>query len=258
MLLVLSACQPDAPALPVADPVTGTLSATASGLVASAIPVPTLTSMPEPTSTLMATPVPSALPTLTPGASPTASAVPTYAILRGQVLPERANCRYGAGAMYLYKYGLVGGSNLEVIGRNELGSWILIRAIGGTNSCWVKASLMELRGDVLSLEPFDPHVILPWSPYYRQVTGVQAWRDGSMVIVEWHTLPLRAGDQADPVRYVVEAWVCRDGELVFDPVGVNFPRAEILDEPGCRAPSHGRVLAAEKHGYTLPVEIPWP
>ncbi|HLF89379.1 MAG TPA: hypothetical protein VI451_10560 [Anaerolineales bacterium] len=33
--------------------------------------------------------------------------------------------------MYLYKYGLVGGSNLEIIGRTDLGDWVLIQAIGG-------------------------------------------------------------------------------------------------------------------------------
>jgi hypothetical protein len=32
----------------------------------------------------------------------------------------------------------------------------------------------------------------------------------------------------------------------------------LLDEPGCSEPSHGRVFAVEKHGYTDPVTIIWP
>jgi len=32
----------------------------------------------------------------------------------------------------------------------------------------------------------------------------------------------------------------------------------VVDEPGCTEASHGRITAAEKHGYTKFVEIPWP
>ena len=61
-----------------------------------------------------------------PTATPTLPVTPTYTILRGEVI-ERSNCRYGPGAPYFYKYGLVVGCNLEIIGRNDLGTWILIR-----------------------------------------------------------------------------------------------------------------------------------
>ena len=32
----------------------------------------------------------------------------------------------------------------------------------------------------------------------------------------------------------------------------------VQDEAGCQQPSHGLLYAVEKHGYTAPVEIPWP
>jgi hypothetical protein len=32
----------------------------------------------------------------------------------------------------------------------------------------------------------------------------------------------------------------------------------VIDEAGCRLPSHGHIFLAEKHGYVGPVEIPWP
>ncbi len=216
-----------------------------------------------PTSTASATALPTDTPTVTATHTftPTASVTPTYAILRGKVIPERANCRYGPGAIYLYKYGLVGGSNLEIIGRNQLGTWVLIQAIGGDNPCWVKGELMEINGDVVSVEPVDLHIVQAWSPYYAPLTNVTAKRDEenlSKVTVFWSPLVLRAGDDAEQVPYVIEAWVCQDGEIVFTSIGAYQAVAEVIDEPGCEEPSHARILAAEKHGYTKPVEIPWP
>lgn len=210
------------------------------------------------------TPIPiataSPTPTLTPSPSLTATAsiTPTYAILRGKVLPERANCRYGPGAPYLYKYGLVGGSNLEIIGRNDLGTWLLIQAIGGTNPCWVKAELMEVKGDIMAVEPLPPEVIQAWSPYYPPLSAVSAVRENDMVTVLWSPLVLRAGDDSEQVPYVLEAWVCQEGKLVFMPVGAYQTAAQVRDEAGCADASHGRVLAAEKHGYTRPVQVDWP
>ena len=186
---------------------------------------------------------------------PSPSVTPTYAILRGEVL-VRANCRYGPGAPYLYKYGLVPGSNLEIIGRTDTGSWILIQAIGGNNPCWVKATLMEVKGDVMDVQP--TYIPLPPSPYYGPLKGVSARRDGNMVTVFWSPLSLRAGDNSEQTPYVIEAWVCNEGKIVFTPVGAYGSAVEIPDEIGCSEPSHGRITAAEKHGYTPFVEIPWP
>jgi hypothetical protein len=224
-----------------------------SSPVASATRLPTetstATSPPAPTPTLTATPTP------TPTNLPTATPVPTYVNLRGEVL-VRSNCRYGPGAPYLYKYGLVAGSNLEIIGRTDLGTWILVRAIGGNNPCWVKASLMDVKGDVMNVEP--TYMPLPPSPYYGPPSGVSAQREGNEVHVSWNPINLRAGDDQAAASYVVEAWVCQAGQLLFTPVGSYYPSATVLDEPGCSQPSHARLLGAEKHGYTRAVEIPWP
>jgi hypothetical protein len=203
-------------------------------------------------------PTPSSSPSPTPTKSSTPTITPTYSILRGQVIPERVNCRYGPGASYLYKYGLVGGSNLEIIGRIKNGSWILIQAIGGDNPCWVKADLMDIRGEIFSVKPVSQDLIQAWSPYYPPLTGVSAVREGSKVTIFWHPLILRAGDDAEQVPYIIETWTCQDGEIVFIPYGAFQTAVEITDETGCDDPSHGQVLAAEKHGYTRPVEIQWP
>jgi hypothetical protein len=187
--------------------------------------------------------------------TPTLTMTPTFAILRGEVL-VRANCRYGPGAPYLYKYGLVAGSNLEIIGRTDAGTWILVQAIGGNNPCWMKASLMDVKGDVMGVRPTT--IPLPNSPYYGPLKRVSARRDGDIVTVFWSPLSLRAGDDSEQTPYVIEAWVCKDGKLIFIPVGAYESAVEIRDETGCSEPSHARITAAEKHGYTPFVDIPWP
>jgi len=210
-------------------------------------------------------------PTLTPGSNPTrtqppteastktapltSTPIPTYVILHGEVL-VRSNCRYGPGAPYLYKYGLVPGSNLEVIGRNDLGTWILVQAIGGDNPCWLKASLMDIKGDVMNVAP--TYIPLPQSPYYGPPEWVLASRNGTEVTVYWKSIQYIAGDETAEAPYLIEAWVCVDGKLIFTPVGSYETQTIILDEPGCSEPSHGRLYFVEKHGYSRWIKIPWP
>lgn len=201
---------------------------------------------PTPPHTPTMTPTPTNTPTITPA--------PTYAILRGKVL-ELSNCRYGPGAPYLYKYGLLKGNVLEIIGRNERGTWAYVQAIGGSNPCWVKASLMEIKGDVMSVAPVYPP--LPKSPYYPPPAGVLGARKGNEVEISWNDIPLRAGDE-EGFHYLIEAWLCQDGQLIFTPVGTDELAVILTDAPGCSEPSHGRLYTAEKHGYSNWVEIPWP
>jgi len=185
--------------------------------------------------------------------------MPTYVRLRGKVTIDQAVCHYGPGAPYLYKYGVYKGSNLEIIRRAEPGEYIEIQAIGGNNPCWVNPKYMEIKGDLANVQPVDPQdVRLPMSPYYAPPVRYSARRDGNTVTVFWSQLVLRAGDDSEQIPYIVEAWVCKDGQIVFIPVGTRQLAVEIEDEPGCSAPSHARLIAAEKHGYTRPVEIPWP
>jgi hypothetical protein len=179
--------------------------------------------------------------------------------LRGQVIIDQAVCHYGPGAPYLYKYGVYKGSNLEILRRVQYGNYIEIQAIGGSNPCWVRQDYLELKGRLEDLEPVSAaDVRLPISPYYTPPTGVSARRDGDVVTVFWHPLPLRPGDDSEQVPYIVEAWVCQDGQYVFTPAGSYQTAVEIPDGPGCALPSRGFLIAAEKHGYTRRVEIPWP
>jgi hypothetical protein len=180
--------------------------------------------------------------------------------LRGTVL-ELSNCRYGPGQPYLYKYGLLKGNRMEIFGRNDTGTWVYVRAIGGHNPCWVKASLLSIDGDVMSVEPVYPDKApLPKSPYYLPLTGVKATRNGDQVRITWTGVTLRAGDEESPTSpsYLVEVWTCQAGQIVFTPIGAYDNVAYVNDESGCSTPSHGRVFLSEKHGYAGPTEIPWP
>src|SRR5271157_3325450 len=202
-------------------------------------------------------------PTLSPTTTSTPSFTPTFAILRGQVL-ETSNCRYGPGAPYLYFPGLVTGRNLEVIGRREDSQWLYVQAIGGHHPCWVKASQMDVNGDINSLEiDYPDPVILPQSPYYPPTVVTKILREGPQVKVIWLDTPLHPGDEESPTmqHYIIEVWHCVCGQFVFDPLATNATNDTSIaftDEPGCSQSSHGRIFVQEKHGFAGPAEIPWP
>ena len=235
------------------------LTATPEGATPAATSTATLQLSPIPTNSPTSSLEPTFTPTITRTPTETATATPTptpvYTILRGEVL-VRSSCRYGPGAPYLYKYGLVPGSNLEVIGRTDSGTWILVRAIGGNNPCWVKASLMDIKGDVMTVAP--TYIPLPQSPYYAPPRWVQAKRNGNEVTIYWQAVQYRAGDETASPPYLIEAWVCVGSKLVFTPVGVYETQTKIIDEPGCTEASHGRLYFVEKHGYSRWIKIPWP
>lgn len=244
-MLGLTACNlPSSPA-PIETPLPPTTTTT---------DIPTST--PEPTFT--APLVPTATPTATLTPSPTIT--PTFTVLRAEVL-ERANCRYGPGWPYLYKYGLLKGSNLEVIGRIDDANWIQLQAIGGDNPCWVKASLMEVKGDIFTVEPVYPdQAPLPVSPYYAPLSGVTATREKDQITISWTGQTLRAGDEenANSPLYVAEIWACENGKFKFTPYGLVTEELIVIDEAGCSEISHGQVYFAEKHGYAGPTQIEWP
>ena len=242
-LALLVACASPPTLTPTETPIPPTEAATS---VPSSTPEATFTSTLKPTATATFTP------------SPTAT--PAYTVLRGEVL-QRANCRYGPGSAYLYKYGLVAGSNLEVIGRLDDASWLQIQAIGGDNPCWVKASLMDVKGELLNIPPVYPNQApLPVSPYYSPLTILSTVREGDQVTVQWLGQMLRAGDEesANSPLYLAEIWACENGKIKFTPYGLFIEQLIFTDETGCRETSYGRLFFAEKHGYAGPTEIEIP
>ena len=191
---------------------------------------PTLEVLPSQTPAFTPTFLPSSTPS--PAGTSTPAIIPTFPILRGTVL-ETSNCRYGPGASYLYFTGLVTGSNLEVIGRREDSQWIYVQAIGGHDLCWVKASQMDVQGDINSLQIYYPDLaLLPQSPYYPPTVVTKIVRAGSQVKAMWLEVPLHPGDEEDATmqHYIIEVWHCVGGQIVFDPLATNDTSITFTDE----------------------------
>lgn len=220
----------------------------------------TLTPTMRPSFTVTNSPTtPAPTKTLTPSATLKELPTATYSILRGEVNVPHVSCFYGPHKYYLYKYGLVGGSNLEIIGRNVDTGYIEIRAIGGTNPCWMNSEWMNIKGDIEAIQPIDPlDVNLPQSPYYGPLIGVTVQRNENKVTVSWNYMYISPGKDSEQYPYLVESWVCQAGKTVFIPLGTYINSVELIDEPGCEDESYARVYGVEKHGYTKPVEVQFP
>lgn len=257
ILFILSACAP-ATALSQATRVTPTLSYTQIPQVTataepSATPSPTVTQTPTYTLTVTATLMP------TETAIPASTIEPTYMVLRGVVNQGHVNCYYGPSKAYLYKYGLLKGNRLDIIGWQPDTGYLEVQAIGGDNPCWMNKEFMDITGDIQNIRLVKPEEIkLPWSPYYPALAFAKAERNGDEVTVTWSPLKLKAGDDSEQEPYLLEAWVCHDGKLTFTPVGAYRNQVTVIDEPGCGEPSHARVYGVEKHGYTKYLKFDWP
>ena len=198
------------------------------------------------------TPEYSPTPTLTPTQTLTPSITPTPAPIIAEV-KEQANCRYGAGAAYLYQYGLYPPETYIVLARNLAGDWVYIEPRFGGNRCWASVSVLDIRGDVYSLTPL--RTILPKTGFYFPPRGINAARVGDEVVVAWEDIPMSLDDDRG---YLIEAWVCQDGQHFFIALQTYQNIINIRDEQGCEEKSSGRLYGAEKHGYTNWVGIPWP
>ncbi|MCX6071664.1 MAG: hypothetical protein NTU91_12555 [Chloroflexi bacterium] len=223
----------------------------------SSTAAPTETATTSPTETATATPAATETPTpdYTPTISPVPSKTPTPTAtpeLRGRVR-EQSNCRYGPGAAYLYEWGLYPANRVTVLGRNQDGSWVYVDPWTYVDYCWVKTSLLDLTGDVLSLPQVT--TLLPYTEFYHPPTNVSATRVGDDVTVWWDDVWMSPDDDRG---FLIEAWVCQDGQLIFTAINPWDPPAVLIDEAGCMQPSSGRIYTAEKHGYTEWRLIPWP
>ena len=206
------------------------------------------------------TPSPLATGTLEPTSTPTVAATSTVGSLSATVNVRLLSCRYGPGPEYLYLYALRGGANIKLIGRTDGDNWHWAW-VDGRNRCWVNINYLNISGDWKQLPIVYPGIAkLPVSPYYPPSAITRVTRSGNVVTVRWLEIPLRAGDEEDDsmFHYIVEAWRCRGGTLLFEPLATNDSVMNIIDEPGCSQPSHARLFVQEKHGFSGPTVIPWP
>jgi hypothetical protein len=165
----------------------------------------------------------------------------------------QSNCRYGPGSAYLYEWGLYPGNRVDLVGRNQDGTWVFVDPWTYKDFCWVKTDLLEITGDVADVP--QVYTLLPYTRFYWPPRAVQSKREGDEVWVDWAMVPMSEDDNRG---YLIEAWLCQDGQVRFSPLHFWQPPAILIDEPGCLEPSSGKIYTAEKHGYTKWVRIPWP
>lgn len=218
---------------------------------------PTHTYTPTPTDTPTATPTATRTPTPTRTFTPTATATPTVT-----PTPEfppvtvnmQANCRYGPGVAYLYRWGLYAGDKADVRGRNWSGTWYWIHPFNleGAN-CWASEIVFEERIDINTVPVVT--IPLPKTTFAGPPTNVRAVRDGDQVTVMWNEVPL-----SDDKRrgYLIEAMICQNGSVLPFIVHTDVDSYTFEDPQTCSGRSSGLLYTAEKHGYSDPVQIPWP
>ncbi len=254
LLLALAACNlsntpPDQAAPPTAQVVTvvHTQESTVEVEVTREVFVP-VTITPSPTPELSPTP------TLTPTITPIPSITPTPAPVEGSV-NQLSHCRYGPGAAYLNEHAFGVGLPVELLARNKDASWVYVLGKWFPSGCWIKVDLIDWKdgSDLFSVGEY--YGLLPKSDLYVAPTSVSAQRSGDLVTVIWQGIYMTEDDYRG---YLIEAWVCREGQIVFTPIHIDGTAVEIVDESGCLGASSARLFAAEKHGYTGWTGIVWP
>ena len=211
---------------------------------------PAFTSTTEPTFTQTIT----LTPTIT--FTPTISATPTFAFPTA-IVNKQAHCRYGPSVAYLHAADLYPGDIGSVRSRAFYSNWLYVKFDKLDYFCWVAPSIVDVVGDITTLNKVEPNLLSIGSNRFGPPGNVQAVRDDNKVIITWDQVEMDSDDRG----YFIEAFVCQDGAYLWwtqdlkDQYETSYT---VKDEAGCNAPSYGNLYTVEKHGYSKPVEIPWP
>ena len=242
-MLVLSACGSSTPD-PALDPVlvmTQAFATVNASFTQTALALPTNT------------PAPTATPTL---AAPTAPPEFVPTVILQLVVGTLANCRFGPNTVYAGVGGVRSGKLLEAIGRDASGQWLLVRDSGGQKACWVSAALMSVNGDITTLAVAPVKLI--FTDLYLPPGNITVSRNADQVQIGWADVPLQPKDIWIESHFLLEAWTCSGGQLVFKQFDTNDLSITIPDQPGCTEASHGQIYTASRQGYSVPANIPWP
>lgn len=262
LIPILSACQQlnffiltptPLPSLTSTQTYTSTLT-----LTATITSTPTLTPLATSTLTITPTLTPSDTPTITNtptvSVTPSITPSPTFTFPEGVVNVGQANCRYGPGTAYLYSHGLYQNDHVMVHGRNYSGTWLLVKPDNLDRHCWAAASVFDITGDVMRVTVQT--VTLPKTTFTGPPRNITTSRTDNQVSIFWEPdTPL----SEDKFRgYLLEVNVCQDGVFFWMALQTNNTSITIQDDQNCSAASNGLLYTAEKHGYSDPINIPWP
>ncbi|HNK64377.1 MAG TPA: fibronectin type III domain-containing protein [Anaerolineales bacterium] len=197
--------------------------------------------------------------TFTPTITETPSVTPTPTSSAPSVtVNKQAHCRYGPSVAYLHAADLFAGDRGTVRYRALYSNWLYIQFDKLTYSCWVAPSVVDVTGDVSTLEKIEPDLQRVGSNRYGPPQNVQVSRSGDEVTITWERVTMTKDDDRG---YFIEAFVCQDGAYIWwtdsypDQYSTSYT---VKDEAGCAAPSWGRLYTVEKHGFSKPVELDWP
>ncbi|MCS7009742.1 MAG: hypothetical protein N2049_11680 [Anaerolineales bacterium] len=253
--LFLSSCASSSATQATLTAIAHTATAAAWTRTFTTTPTKTSTSTHTPTPSITNTPTITETPTITP--TFTITLTPTFDFPDVEVVVDMASCRYGPHKAYLYHYTLYRGDKGVVWGRSPYNEWLYVKMDNLGGPCWVHPSLLKITGDVKTVLP--QRIRLPGpSVLYNPPRWVEADRYGTKVIVYWEEVWMTEDDDRG---YFLDVWVCQGGKLVWTPVALPNQYTNeytFTDEPGCAQPSGGKLYLVEKHGYSLPVDIPWP
>lgn len=213
----------------------------------------TPTGTPTPTLTLSPTITPTPTITLTP----TITFTPTFDFPKVTVNVANLACLFGPAKAYLWARDLHQGDKGVVWGRAPVGPWLYVKMDRLDIPCWVHPYYVDIVGDVNTV--MIQSVRLPITDaLYGPPGDVRAVRNGDEVSVTWDEV---YRTQEDDYGYFLDVWVCQDGNYVWMPTAMPdqyHTYVTFKDGPGCSQPSGGKIYTVEKHGYTSPVDIPWP
>jgi hypothetical protein len=166
-------------------------------------------------------------------------------------------CLFGPAKTYLWARDLHQGDTGFVWGLAPVGVWLYVKMDKLDIPCWVYPSYLDIEGDVKTVK-----VQSVWLPItdalYAAPRNVMAGREAGQVTITWEPVHMT---QDDDRGYFLDVWVCQDGNYVWMPTGLPdqyHTSVTFKDQPGCSQPSGGKLYTVEKHGYTSPVNIPWP
>ncbi|MFZ6029433.1 MAG: hypothetical protein ACOYYS_17105 [Chloroflexota bacterium] len=216
--------------------------------VPSDTPPPTFTRTPTHTRTVTRTP------TITD--TPTGTASPTFAFPVVTV-NQQSHCRYGPAKAYLHAADLYAGDTGTVGGRFQMSGWLYVKFEKLHYYCWVAPSVVDVDGDITTIRYAAVNLPGP-SVLYAPPGNVTAVRDGDAVTITWRKVDMTEDDDRG---YFLDLMVCQGGHYLWWPVSLGNDDTTsyvVEDQEGCAHPSGGKLYAVEKHGYTTPVDVPWP
>jgi hypothetical protein len=218
-------------------------------------PAPALTITPTNSPTITVTPTETLTPTLT--LTPNVNATPTYAFPTVTV-NKQAHCRYGPSTAYLHAADLYPGDVGTVRGRYIYSKWLYVKFDKLNYFCWVAPSVVDVVGDVTEIAYKELNLQSIGSNMYGPPRSVTATRNGDWVTISWEQVKMTKDDDRG---YLLELFVCQNGNYLWwtDSYPDQFTTSyEVKDEVGCALPSSGKLYTVEKHGFSDPVNIPWP